>query len=180
MANFSLFFLFTSLLYLIVWVGKPPPLVLWFQDDQIIDDDYEIAQNTSQVENVLIIEKLERKHLSVSYSCKAINDFFYKSLESSITLELNCESVISLFQDQLYLIIYHFITCHSFISAASFYRANQTQRAINFGPKNGVYLYHFWITSAAFNHLVYEFQATLLLKVSFKVTTLTSTSVFFC
>ena len=73
--------------------GKPLPSVIWFQENQVIDDNFEIAKNKSQVENVLTIENLKRNHLFRIYYCKAMNDF-YKSIQSLISLEINCKLII--------------------------------------------------------------------------------------
>lgn len=54
--------------------GRPRPEVSWWLDDKLVDHTY-VATSENVVQNVLVIQRLERRHLHAQLRCQAANYF---------------------------------------------------------------------------------------------------------
>ena len=70
--------------------GEPPPSVLWYRDNTIIDKTY-IANEKGAVQNTLTIQRLDRGDMGPRYRCVASNTNMSLAQETWITLDIMCE-----------------------------------------------------------------------------------------
>ena len=70
--------------------GEPPPSVLWYRDNAIIDKTY-IANEKGAVQNTLTIQRLDRGDMGPRYRCVASNTNMSLAQETWITLDIMCE-----------------------------------------------------------------------------------------
>ncbi|XP_015785844.1 uncharacterized protein LOC107363174 isoform X2 [Tetranychus urticae] len=68
--------------------GKPAPQLVWYLDNQLIDDSYHFNNETFQVVNELVIDKLKRSHPDSVLTCKATNHITIPRISASTRLEL--------------------------------------------------------------------------------------------
>jgi hypothetical protein len=71
--------------------GEPLPNVLWYLDNQLLDDTFQ-QTFTGTVKNALTITKLEREHTVGRLRCLANNNNMTRSVESSVILKMLCKS----------------------------------------------------------------------------------------
>jgi hypothetical protein len=72
--------------------GRPLPQVTWWRDNTLLNTT-SIQILDKRVRNTLQLHRLERKDLHNSYVCQASNNDVSHPLTSSVTLDLNCESI---------------------------------------------------------------------------------------
>ena len=70
--------------------GNPLPRVLWYLDDEVIDDQFQQTYDGT-IKNGLTIRKLTRKHTSGRLSCRAENNNITRPVETSLRLKMLCE-----------------------------------------------------------------------------------------
>ena len=70
--------------------GEPLPEVLWYLDDEVIDDSYQQTFEGT-VKNGLMIRTLERKHTVGKLRCLASNNNITRPVESSVALKMLCK-----------------------------------------------------------------------------------------
>ncbi|XP_039283204.1 nephrin isoform X2 [Nilaparvata lugens] len=68
--------------------GRPPPRVSWYRDGVMVDDTDETLSER-RVKNVLIIERVERRHLGSLLTCKASNTDTIEPLSTTVTIDLH-------------------------------------------------------------------------------------------
>ncbi|RWS14681.1 nephrin-like protein, partial [Dinothrombium tinctorium] len=68
--------------------GKPLPTLIWFFDNQMIDDSYIVDNKTGNVENELLLKHLKRDFLDSVLSCKADNYHSLPPISASLRLEI--------------------------------------------------------------------------------------------
>uniref|UniRef100_T1JZ19 Ig-like domain-containing protein n=1 Tax=Tetranychus urticae TaxID=32264 RepID=T1JZ19_TETUR len=78
----------TALIKCIALGGKPLPSLIWYQNENIIDDSYNQSAELNQVENVLIVKDLQRIHLFQELKCLSHHEA-YGSSSATVTLEIN-------------------------------------------------------------------------------------------
>ena len=71
--------------------GEPPPSVLWYRDNTIIDKTY-IANEKGAVQNTLTIQRLDRSDMGPRYRCLASNNNMTLPTQTWITLDIMCKS----------------------------------------------------------------------------------------
>ena len=71
-------------------LGEPLPEVLWYLDNDVIDDSYQQTFEGT-VKNGLTIRKLKRKHTTGKLRCLASNNNITRPVESSVTLKMLCK-----------------------------------------------------------------------------------------
>ena len=71
-------------------LGEPLPEVLWYLDNDVLDDSYQQTFEGT-VKNGLTIGKLERKHTIGKLRCLASNNNITRPVESSVTLKMLCK-----------------------------------------------------------------------------------------
>ena len=84
----SSIFIYNSISFLIS--GEPLPEVLWYLDNDVIDDSYQQTFEGT-VKNGLTIRKLKRKHTTGKLRCLASNNNITRPVESSVTLKMLCK-----------------------------------------------------------------------------------------
>jgi len=67
--------------------GEPPPSVLWYKENQIIDRTY-IANEKGAVQNTLTIQRLSREDMGPRYRCVASNNNITKPMEAWVSLDI--------------------------------------------------------------------------------------------
>lgn len=77
-------------LYIVYIIGEPLPEVLWYLDNEVIDDSYQQTFEGT-VKNGLMIRTLERKHTVGKLRCLASNNNITRPVESSVKLKMLCE-----------------------------------------------------------------------------------------
>ena len=70
--------------------GEPPPSVLWYRDNTIIDKTY-IANEKGAVQNTLTIQRLDRSDMGPRYRCLASNNNMTLPTQTWITLDIMCK-----------------------------------------------------------------------------------------
>lgn len=70
--------------------GKPLPRVLWFLNDQLLDDTYQQTYEGT-VKNGLTIRNLNREHTTGHLRCVATNNNITKAVETSVKLRMLCK-----------------------------------------------------------------------------------------
>ena len=70
--------------------GWPAPRVTWWLENALVDDTSERAGD-GKVQNVLRLERLERKQLLAVYTCQAANNQLAAPVSTAITLDMNRE-----------------------------------------------------------------------------------------
>ncbi|XP_074599895.1 uncharacterized protein LOC141854197 [Brevipalpus obovatus] len=68
--------------------GKPPPSLIWYRDNQLIDDSFTVDNESERVENVLTIENLTRDYLYSVLTCRAHNHPTLPAISASTRLDL--------------------------------------------------------------------------------------------
>ncbi len=58
--------------HIIFFKGRPRPEVSWWLDDQLVDHTF-VGTSENVVQNVLVIQRLERRHLHAELRCQASN-----------------------------------------------------------------------------------------------------------
>lgn len=70
--------------------GIPSPIVTWWRESILVDETY--SQTTQgYVRNELVLPKLHRSDLLVTYTCQAVNTNLTVPVSSSITIDINCK-----------------------------------------------------------------------------------------
>lgn len=70
--------------------GRPKPKVVWFLENTIIDDSYEIRSDGITV-NHLTFPKVGRQHLQARLSCQASNNNLVLPETRTAILDINCK-----------------------------------------------------------------------------------------
>nr|XP_053630671.1 kin of IRRE-like protein 3 isoform X1 [Cherax quadricarinatus] len=70
--------------------GKPPPRVTWWTNGEMIDDTDE-SPRAHTVTNTLTLARLTRAHLHTIIVCRASNSNHTAPVQTSVTIEMNCE-----------------------------------------------------------------------------------------
>ncbi|RWS31547.1 nectin-2-like protein, partial [Leptotrombidium deliense] len=68
--------------------GKPSPSLIWFFDNQMIDDSYFTENTTENVVNELLLKQLKRDFVDSVLSCKADNYYLLPPISASLRLEI--------------------------------------------------------------------------------------------
>ncbi|KAE8750322.1 hypothetical protein FOCC_FOCC002882, partial [Frankliniella occidentalis] len=68
--------------------GWPAPRVTWWLENALVDDTSEHVTD-GKVQNVLRLERLERKQLNSVYTCQAANNQLAAPVSTAVTLDLN-------------------------------------------------------------------------------------------
>lgn len=71
--------------------GKPPPSLIWYRDNQLIDDSFTVDNESERVENILTIENLTRDYLYSVLTCRAHNHPTLPAISASTRLDLYSE-----------------------------------------------------------------------------------------
>ena len=74
--------------------GQPRPTLTWFRDYTVIDDSFEYNEKDVAL-NQLTITALQRHHLLSIFTCQAVNNNITIPASTSVTLDLNCEYLLS-------------------------------------------------------------------------------------
>lgn len=86
-------------------LGIPSPIVTWWRESVLVDETY--SQTTQgYVRNELVLPKLHRSDLLVTYTCQAVNTNLTVPVSSSITIDINCKYlcvVIIYYQNNYYI-----------------------------------------------------------------------------
>ncbi|CAG2162840.1 unnamed protein product [Oppiella nova] len=69
--------------------GKPPPSLLWYREDQMMDDSYSHSADNKTIRNDILIINLTRHDLNTKYSCQASNPNFTAPIQTSVRLDIN-------------------------------------------------------------------------------------------
>jgi len=67
--------------------GEPPPSVLWYRENEILDKTY-IANEKGAVQNTLTIQRLDRKDMGPRYRCVASNNNMTLPKEAWVSLDI--------------------------------------------------------------------------------------------
>lgn len=86
------------------FTGIPSPIVTWWRESILVDETY---SQTSQgyVRNELVLPKLHRNDLLMSYSCQAVNTNLTVPVSASVTIDINCEYYFLSIQKNVFLIV---------------------------------------------------------------------------
>nr|XP_053630672.1 uncharacterized protein LOC128687309 isoform X2 [Cherax quadricarinatus] len=71
-------------------ISKPPPRVTWWTNGEMIDDTDE-SPRAHTVTNTLTLARLTRAHLHTIIVCRASNSNHTAPVQTSVTIEMNCE-----------------------------------------------------------------------------------------
>ncbi|RWS31832.1 nephrin-like protein [Leptotrombidium deliense] len=74
--------------------GLPPPSLLWYLNDNLIDDSFIVhgfqSNNSTVVENELIINRIAAKYQDCILTCQAINNHYSTlPVSSSLRIDMN-------------------------------------------------------------------------------------------
>ena len=75
--------------------GNPLPRVLWYLDDEVIDDQFQQTYDGT-IKNGLTIRKLTRKHTAGRLRCLATNNNITRPAETSLRLKMLCKFHLNL------------------------------------------------------------------------------------
>lgn len=82
-----------SISFLPLLTGTPLPSLVWFLNDHLIDADCEVKNDNKTVTNGLTLVNINRRLFNSVLVCQAFNKLYRKSINISITLDLNCKLV---------------------------------------------------------------------------------------
>ncbi|OQR79093.1 hemicentin-2-like [Tropilaelaps mercedesae] len=74
--------------------GNPPPVVTWWRESFLLDDQYNVSNGISK--NVLEIPALTRNDLMATLTCTASNNNISYPVSSSVIVDLNYNPILSL------------------------------------------------------------------------------------
>ena len=71
-------------------IGNPPPRLVWYKRNELIDDSYE--QLNGRTTNVLkLAEPIQKKDADAIYTCQAVNNNQSIPVATKLKLELSCK-----------------------------------------------------------------------------------------
>ncbi|KAI1303038.1 Nephrin [Halotydeus destructor] len=73
--------------------GKPLPSLIWYLENQIIDDQYSTGTSSRMVLNELRLENVTRKDLLKKLACRASNSQLLAPFEASVIVDMNLAPV---------------------------------------------------------------------------------------
>ena len=99
MAVFQLYFYSFNFVFYFWWSqsGKPPPALVWYKEEHMIDDTFTKSIDNKTIRNDLLIINLTRNDLNIKYSCHAVNPNFSVPIKTSVSLDINCKSFLRFF-----------------------------------------------------------------------------------
>jgi len=81
----------------IIFLGNPPPVVVWLKNDQVVDDECE-HNSVNAIENRLHWPSVSRHDFGSVFTCQASNTKLMDPRQASVVLDLR--------REYIYLIIY--------------------------------------------------------------------------
>lgn len=76
-------------------IGKPPPNVSWWRENELIDENFEVT-SVGIVRNDLLVPNLSRDDYRAVFRCEASNNNITSPVSVAVQVDMNCKYNISI------------------------------------------------------------------------------------